>query len=401
MRTELPLVSIITPSFNSGDFLEQAILSVINQDYPHIEHIIVDGNSTDHSLEILQRYNSKVSWVSEPDRGQADALNKGFQKAQGQIIGWLNADDTYQPQAVHQAVRYLLKHPSASLVYGSFNFIDETGKVIYTHRPPQFSPEKLLYGNIIPNTTMFFRRHIIEEIGGIKLNLHYVLDWEFVLRIALRYQVHQVPALWGNFRITSDTKSVSKSEYFWPEIIPILQEILSTSNNLKSHSDTVLFWAYWFGAIEFARRNRLDLVKSYLEQAFSYKIPKSDEIDQLASAVIETAVRPWHFAFREHPEAQQTLSRFIECLASSNPEQLLKRYLIWYQNLLAIRNYRDLTQKRSLLVKEMPPIKSLISRPLVKSFLHLILGTPLMSRLRTMSNQQVIRWDSLIRCLLY
>ena len=107
-----PLVSIITPSFNSGDFLEEAVRSVIAQDYSPLEHIIVDGGSTDETLEILQRYNSKpVTWVSEPDEGQADAINKGFRRAQGEIIGWLNADDTYQPGAIRSAVAYLQAHP--------------------------------------------------------------------------------------------------------------------------------------------------------------------------------------------------------------------------------------------------------------------------------------------------
>lgn len=99
----MPLVSIVTPSFNSGDFLEQAILSVTNQDYNHIEHIVMDGGSTDQTLEILRRYGAPVVWTSEADEGQADAINKGFRQAQGEIIGWLNADDMYQPAAIGSA----------------------------------------------------------------------------------------------------------------------------------------------------------------------------------------------------------------------------------------------------------------------------------------------------------
>ncbi|WP_322508462.1 glycosyltransferase family 2 protein, partial [Anaerolinea sp.] len=127
----MTLVNIVTPSFNQARFLEETMLSVLHQDYPHIEYIVVDGGSTDGSVDIIRRYADRLAWwVSEPDRGQTDAINKGFAHAHGEILAWLNSDDTYQPGAVRAAVEALEKHPEAAMVYGDAHYIDENGRVI-------------------------------------------------------------------------------------------------------------------------------------------------------------------------------------------------------------------------------------------------------------------------------
>jgi glycosyltransferase involved in cell wall biosynthesis len=129
--SDLPRVSIITPSYNQASFLEETICSVLEQDYANLEYIIVDGGSKDGSVEIIRRYESQLAWwVSEPDQGQTDALNKGFGMASGDILAWLNSDDTYLPGAISGAVEYLMSHPEAGLVYGDANLVDENGTVI-------------------------------------------------------------------------------------------------------------------------------------------------------------------------------------------------------------------------------------------------------------------------------
>ena len=126
-----PLVSIITPSFNQARYLESTIHSVLDQDYPNIEYIIVDGGSTDGSAEIIHGFSDRLAWwVSEKDHGQTDAINKGFARAKGEILAWLNSDDTYQPHAIAEAVGLLRDRPEVGLVYGDANFIDENGRVI-------------------------------------------------------------------------------------------------------------------------------------------------------------------------------------------------------------------------------------------------------------------------------
>jgi glycosyltransferase involved in cell wall biosynthesis len=325
-----PRASIVTPSCNQGRFIEEAILCVKNQDYPNIEHIIIDGGSTDETLDVIQRYEGtyKMRWVSEPDEGQADALNKGFKLVRGEVLGWLNADDTYQPGAVGSAVAWLQSHPAVDLVYGGFNFISEGGETLYTHIPPKFSLEKLLYGDIIPQAAMFFRRRMIEEIGGVDLNLHYVMDWEFVLRIARHYRVQRVPAVWGNFRITRGTKSVEEPQHCWPEVIPVLQSAIEAEPvRLGPWADDALLVAYLLAALEFARVGQKEKVQDYIRRAFAVGAHHRRHLASLVPIIVGVATRPWHRGFAVHPEAQKTLDGFSTCLGETPAERQLLGYL--------------------------------------------------------------------------
>ena len=133
MKEELPLVSVVTPSYNKGAFIEETILSVKNQTYPRIEHIIIDGGSTDNTIDVIKKYEGtyNMHWVSEPDNGQSDAVNKGWRMARGEILGWLNSDDTYMPWAVETAVKFLTGHPNVSVVYGNCNIINVIIRIRY------------------------------------------------------------------------------------------------------------------------------------------------------------------------------------------------------------------------------------------------------------------------------
>jgi glycosyltransferase involved in cell wall biosynthesis len=165
--TALPLVSIVTPSFNQARYLETAIQSVLSQDYPRIEYIIVDGGSSDVSVEIIKKYEDKLAWwVSEKDKGQTDAINKGFNRATGDILAWLNSDDAYNPGAIRQAVKCLGEHPEAGMAYADCNFIDEEGRVIGKFNAAQTDYRKLRQGYVhIPQQTMFFRAKYWKELG--------------------------------------------------------------------------------------------------------------------------------------------------------------------------------------------------------------------------------------------
>jgi glycosyltransferase involved in cell wall biosynthesis len=144
-----PKVSIITPSYNQGRFLESTIRSVIGQDYPNIEYIIVDGGSKDESVEVIKKYSDRLAWwVSEKDKGHADALNKGFAHASGEILAWLNSDDTYHPGAVSQAVEILKAHPEVGMVYANANLIDEEGRVVGQFASKQTSYRAMLRGSV-------------------------------------------------------------------------------------------------------------------------------------------------------------------------------------------------------------------------------------------------------------
>jgi glycosyltransferase involved in cell wall biosynthesis len=168
----LPKVSVITPSYNQGQYLEATIQSILAQDYPNIEFIIVDGGSKDNSIDIIRKYEKHLTWwVSEKDQGHADALNKGFSKATGNILAWLNSDDTYAaPSVISEAVSYLLKNPSVGMVYADANLIDNNGCQVGQFASRQTSYKQMLHGSVhIPQATTFFRTELWRLVGPLDL----------------------------------------------------------------------------------------------------------------------------------------------------------------------------------------------------------------------------------------
>lgn len=220
-----PLVSIITPSFNQAQFLEETIRSVLDQDYPCIEYILIDGGSADGSLEVIQRYAGRLArWVSEPDRGQTDAINKGFAWANGEILAWLNSDDTYLRGAVGEAVDYLVTHPEAGMVYGDANLIDKDGQVIGRFPAKQTDYRRLRRGYVhIPQQASFFRASLWKRVGPLDPTFFFAMDYDLWIRLARLAPMHYTPRLWANFRLHSGGKSVVADDRCWPEMLRVHQ----------------------------------------------------------------------------------------------------------------------------------------------------------------------------------
>ena len=218
-----PLVSIITPSFNQARFLEETICSVLEQDYPRLEYIIVDGGSTDGSVEIIQEYAGQLAWwVSEKDRGQTDAINKGFAKAKGNILAWLNSDDTYAPGAIAEAVDYLLAHPEAGMVYGDAHLIDQSGKIIGKFPARQTNYKRLRQGFVhIPQQAAFFRASLWQQVGPLDPTFFFAMDYDLWVRLARLAPLHYNPSLWANFRLHDTGKSVVADDRCWPEMLRV------------------------------------------------------------------------------------------------------------------------------------------------------------------------------------
>jgi len=218
-----PLVSIVTPSFNQARFLDDTIQSVLSQDYENIEYLIVDGGSSDGSLEIIQRYSSSLAWwVSEPDLGQTDAINKGFAHARGDVLAWLNSDDTYLPQAISEAVAFLQDHPEAGMVYGDANLIDETGKVIGKFPARQTDYRRLRRGYVhIPQQSSFFRASLWQQVAPLDPSFFFAMDYDLWVRLARRAPLCYVPRTWANFRLHSAGKSVISDDRCWPEMLRV------------------------------------------------------------------------------------------------------------------------------------------------------------------------------------
>lgn len=213
-----PLVSIITPSFNQARFLEQTIQSVVTQDYPNLEYIVIDGGSTDGSVEIIRKYSDRISyWISRKDNGQAEAINEGFKRATGKYIAWLNSDDLYLPGCIQTAVKALENAPDAAMAFGQVDVINEQGRRVGMFRPVSYQFENLLtYKIILPQQAAFFRRQILDKIGVLNTNLHFALDHEFFLRIGAYYPITDIPNVIAQYRLSSINKGTTL-RYKWAE----------------------------------------------------------------------------------------------------------------------------------------------------------------------------------------
>jgi glycosyltransferase involved in cell wall biosynthesis len=180
----VPKISIVTPSLNQGRFIDDAILSVMKQEYPNFEHIVVDGCSSDNTLTVL-RSHPHLRWISEPDRCQSDALNKGFRMATGDLVGWLNADEYYLPGAFRAVATFARENPGPDIFYGDTLFVDEEGRLQRAKKSHEFNSRILLYyGCFIPTDATFFRRHLTEENLFIDTNYRVVMDFEYFVRLA-------------------------------------------------------------------------------------------------------------------------------------------------------------------------------------------------------------------------
>jgi glycosyltransferase involved in cell wall biosynthesis len=221
--SSLPLVSIVTPSFNQARYLESTIHSVLEQDYPNIEYIIVDGGSTDGSAEIIRRYSDHLAWwVSEKDRGQTDAINKGFGHAKGAVLAWLNSDDTYEPIAVREAVTYLQEQPAAGLIYGDANFIDENGRVIGRFPAAQTSYRRLRNGYVhVPQQSAFWRADLWSKVGPLDPSFYFAMDYDLWVRLAAQAPVQYLPRLWANFRLHTQGKTIIADARCWEEMLKV------------------------------------------------------------------------------------------------------------------------------------------------------------------------------------
>ncbi len=198
--------------------------SVLDQDYPNLEYIVVDGGSTDGSVEIIRKYADRLAWwVSEPDGGQTEAINKGFARASGEILAWLNSDDTYEPGAVAAAATFLQAHPAVGLVYGDANFIDAAGQVIGKFNAQKTSLKRLRRGGVyIPQQAAFWRAALWRQVGPLDPSFYFAMDYDLWVRLARVSEIRYLPGrVWANFRLHGDAKTIAADERCWPEMLRV------------------------------------------------------------------------------------------------------------------------------------------------------------------------------------
>jgi glycosyltransferase involved in cell wall biosynthesis len=235
--SDTPLVSIVTPSFNQAQFLEPAIQSVLGQENVCLEYIVVDGGSTDGSAEIIRKVAGRLAWwVSEKDAGQAEAINKGLQRARGDILAWINSDDYYLPGAFEAVVRYFEEHPQTGLLHGDVLAVDEAGRRLNLLRYDNWGLQGLMEFRIIGQPAVFMRRSALEQAGLLDPTYHYLLDHQLWLRVAQNTGMHYLPVTLAAARYHSRAKNIAHPDEFsqeiqriagWMETQPALAEMLA------------------------------------------------------------------------------------------------------------------------------------------------------------------------------
>ncbi len=234
-----PLFSIITPTFNQGQFIEETIRSVLDQHYPRIEHIVMDAGSTDKTISVLKNF-PHIDWVSEKDRGQTHAVNKGVVKAKGEIIGWINSDDIFLPGAFVAVAEKFKAEPECSVVFGNYHAVDESGKILYSTTGFCGRYEEMIrwwdYTFAIHQPTVFVRKEVFGIAGLLDESYHYAMDYEWWLRVAMHYRFHHIPKFLATYRMHRDAKTFAPLEQF------VYPEQLRAS---KKHWGTFLQPRYW------------------------------------------------------------------------------------------------------------------------------------------------------------
>jgi len=226
-----PKITIVTPSFNQGQFIEETILSIINQDYPNLEYIIIDGGSTDNTAEVIKKYSDRIKhWVSEKDSGQANAINKGFKKASGEILNWINSDDQLMPGALKKIAQLFYRNPDAVVVHGRIEYFGETNSDFYSRNLPLKDIETRYAAHIcMPQPATFYRKKLLEEQGLLDEDLHFSMDADLFIRAGLHYKIQQTEDVLARFRLHAASKSVSSfNKTFLTENAIIFSRVLAT-----------------------------------------------------------------------------------------------------------------------------------------------------------------------------
>ncbi len=314
-----PLVSIVTPSFNQARYLETTLRSVLGQDYARIEYLVVDGGSTDGSVDIIRRYADRLAWwVSEPDRGQADGINKGLRRARGEIVAWLNSDDVYAPWAVREAVEAFRRHPQAGLVFGDALSIDAEGRAFHTLKAAPWGLEDLMTFHILTQPAVFMRRDVAAAAGFLDEDFHFLLDHRLWLKIAVRAEMVYVPRVWAFARYHAEAKNAAHADRFGEEALRLARWLASEPAFAEAYARVRR--QVWAAAYRFRGRYLLDAeryaaaLKNYV-RAFAHHPPTAwQEAHRMAFALagvvgLGTPLRAWYYrrAWGKTPPEAQTI----------------------------------------------------------------------------------------------
>lgn len=298
MEKIFPKITVITPSFNQAAFLEETILSVLNQNYPNLEYIIIDGGSTDGSVDILKKYEDRLTyWISEKDSGQSEAINKGLRKSTGSILCWLCSDDLYTEGALLNVAAYFENQPEVGFIHGKSILFGEGKKEILVGSDREELTLKYFTVIPFPQPSSFFRRRIIEEQGILDESLHFGMDYDLLVRIALNYPILPVEDILSRYRLHNASKTVSQLSKFSKDWICVFSRFLrsvpidsSTIETLALHGFYVDDGKRYNHSKEFSR-TELKRITSYFlynQLVIYYELYDPKMIKKILSLLLET-----------------------------------------------------------------------------------------------------------------
>lgn len=303
-----PKISIVTPSFNQGEFLEETICSILEQNYPNLEYIIVDGGSTDKSVEIIKKYEPHLSyWISEPDKGQTDAIQKGFNKATGDYINWINSDDLLKPNALHEIKKFIAENPGVDFVYGNWDTIDVNSQLIENRYPKNNTQFRGIYEFPYAQQACFYKRSAVNELGGFDLSFDFTMDFDLFVRFALCKKMGYCEQNLASFREHNEAKSgLEKYLKIWrKDSFRVFSKLLRTAK----------------------LKEEIELAKSfgiYVDEATTYSIsPDQKNIATIQKAFPYFAARWAHYFYQNRAyKKANAIIRFVK----KQSEEAYKEY---------------------------------------------------------------------------
>jgi len=294
-----PVLSVITPAYNQAAFLPETIESVLGQDYPNIEYRVIDDGSTDDTARILSEFGGRIQWETHENRGQTPTINKGWSLAKGDVLTWLNSDDTFLPGAVSTAMRFFEQHPDVGIVFGRTLFTDEHSTPLKPTRDiGRFDYAEFVVGceNPIPQPSAFIRREVFENVGPLNDKHYYFMDWDYWLRAGARHRIVYIPEVLSTYRLHAESKTVSRGLKYAADLEGMYREFFESGDV----PETV------------RGRERLSMANMYFTSGGYY----------LRSGDTSAAVRMGFRALKQYPELvfnPKLLHKFFYCALGQNP----------------------------------------------------------------------------------
>ena len=242
------------------------------QDYPNLEYIVIDGGSTDATVDILKKYGRFITWVSEPDEGQTDAINKGLHLATGEIVAYLNSDDIYEPGALRYIADVFSRNKDIAMIYGDIIHIDEMSRFIEFHKTGEVNLKKYLMAGdfYLPQPSVFFLRKVIDAVGYFDKKLHLAMDYDYWLKIIMKYKTQYEPVTFSRARIYPSAKSSSLNYKYLDELLAIYQSLFAQYPELEPFRNDVFGYAYFVGALTYMKRHYFGMAAKNFRLAIGF-----------------------------------------------------------------------------------------------------------------------------------